>query len=248
MREPDGGLTARLDAPLPTEVPVGAGNALFVCGSCFHGRSEIRGLSFLLDGVPQPLMAKRMPRMDVFAALPSHARSAARRNHRPRPRVGGRPAAAQLPERVLGDPRAPASRERQAGRGRTSSDPRGGRGGGVPAGAHPASGRAPGGRWPQRAALGAAGRDLHGDLQPAARSVRAPDRFDQGADASRLGLPDQRRLLGTRPAGVHGGADRRRPPIRVIPLIPASGLLRQLRAGAGDGARRRRVRRDGRPG
>jgi glycosyltransferase involved in cell wall biosynthesis len=68
-RESASGLHARLDAPLPGELAVGAGTALFVCGSCFHPLAEIRSLSLLLDGEPQPVMAERMPRLDVFRAL-----------------------------------------------------------------------------------------------------------------------------------------------------------------------------------
>src|SRR6476659_1123255 len=68
-REPANGLQARLDSPLPSELAVGAGTALFVCGSCFHPRAEIRGVSLLLDGEPRPVMAERMPRLDAFRSL-----------------------------------------------------------------------------------------------------------------------------------------------------------------------------------
>ena len=68
-RSPTAACHARLDSPLREECAVGAGTALFVCGSCFHPRAEIRSLRLVLDGEPRPLMAERMPRLDVFRAL-----------------------------------------------------------------------------------------------------------------------------------------------------------------------------------
>jgi GT2 family glycosyltransferase len=62
-------LYARLDVPLPTEIHVGAGTAVFVCGWCFAPHAEICALSFELDGVPHPVMALGMPRLDPFAEL-----------------------------------------------------------------------------------------------------------------------------------------------------------------------------------
>ena len=62
-------LFARLDVPLPAEVAVGAGTAVFVCGWCFAPHAEIRGLAFGLDGVRHPVMAFGMPRLDPFAEL-----------------------------------------------------------------------------------------------------------------------------------------------------------------------------------
>ncbi|HYZ81413.1 MAG TPA: glycosyltransferase, partial [Solirubrobacteraceae bacterium] len=62
-------LFARLDVPLPTELAVGAGTAVFVCGWCFAPQAEIRGLSFELDGTPHPVMAFGMPRLDPFVEL-----------------------------------------------------------------------------------------------------------------------------------------------------------------------------------
>ncbi len=69
LQAPLGELRAGLDSRLPVELRVGAGTALFVCGWCFHPRAEVQGLSLLLDGEPQPVMAERMPRLDVFEAL-----------------------------------------------------------------------------------------------------------------------------------------------------------------------------------
>ena len=58
-----------LDAPLPTEVAVGAGTALFVCGWCFCPNARIRSLQFIVDGERQPVMAHSMPRLDPFREL-----------------------------------------------------------------------------------------------------------------------------------------------------------------------------------
>ena len=69
LRGVAGGLHVRLDSPLPAELAVGGGNAVFVCGSCFHERSEIKGLSLLVGEELQPVMALRMPRLDVFRSL-----------------------------------------------------------------------------------------------------------------------------------------------------------------------------------
>jgi glycosyltransferase involved in cell wall biosynthesis len=65
----DSGLLVRLDAPLPHEVAVGGGTALFVCGTCFHRDSKISSLSFTIDGVSQAVQAQGMPRLDVFRSL-----------------------------------------------------------------------------------------------------------------------------------------------------------------------------------
>jgi glycosyltransferase involved in cell wall biosynthesis len=58
-----------LDAPLPTELAVGAGTALFVAGWCYCLQARIRSLRFVVDGQPQPVMAHAMPRLDVLRAL-----------------------------------------------------------------------------------------------------------------------------------------------------------------------------------
>ncbi len=62
-------LTATLDVPLPDEVTVGAGTALFVCGWCFSPQARIRSLELLVDGEAQPLMAHGMPRLDLLREL-----------------------------------------------------------------------------------------------------------------------------------------------------------------------------------
>ncbi len=69
-REPGApSLFARLDVPLPTQLAVGGGTAVFVCGWCFAPRAGIRRLAFDLDGVRHPATAFGMPRLDPFAEL-----------------------------------------------------------------------------------------------------------------------------------------------------------------------------------
>ena len=68
-REGDGPLRIRLDAPLPRELSVGMGTALFVCGTCIHRDARIRSLSFVVDGAEHPATAHSMPRLDVFRSL-----------------------------------------------------------------------------------------------------------------------------------------------------------------------------------
>jgi hypothetical protein len=63
-------LQVNLDAPLPAEIGVGLGTALFVHGTCFEGEREIRALALRVgDGAPQPVRAHGMPRLDYFRAL-----------------------------------------------------------------------------------------------------------------------------------------------------------------------------------
>ncbi len=62
-------LNVRLDSPLPRELEVGSGTALFVCGTCFHRELQVRGLSFVVDGSRQAVEAHGMPRLDDFQAL-----------------------------------------------------------------------------------------------------------------------------------------------------------------------------------
>jgi len=59
----------QLEAPLPSEVAVGAGTALFVLGWCFCPDARIRSLSLVVDGQAQPVLAHGMPRLDVFRSL-----------------------------------------------------------------------------------------------------------------------------------------------------------------------------------
>jgi hypothetical protein len=63
------GLRVHLDAPLPDRLAVGAGTALFVCGWCVAPAGSIAELTFVVDGVQQPVAAQGMPRLDVLRAL-----------------------------------------------------------------------------------------------------------------------------------------------------------------------------------
>jgi glycosyltransferase involved in cell wall biosynthesis len=62
-------LQVNLDAPLPAELGVGAGTALFLAGTCFDAERAIRSLEFLVEGEAQPVSAYGMPRLDYFRAL-----------------------------------------------------------------------------------------------------------------------------------------------------------------------------------
>jgi glycosyltransferase involved in cell wall biosynthesis len=67
------GLQARLDAPPPPELAVGAGTALFLSGYCFHPRQRIRDLLVGPAGKEAPTVAHGMPRPDVARSLgPQH--------------------------------------------------------------------------------------------------------------------------------------------------------------------------------
>jgi hypothetical protein len=59
-------LIAHLDLPVPREVIVGRGTAIFVCGWCFCAGARIVRLRLVLDGRPQSLLAQRMPRLDPY--------------------------------------------------------------------------------------------------------------------------------------------------------------------------------------
>jgi len=62
-------LQVDLDSPLPAELAIGGGTAVFVAGTCFDAELRIQTLEFELDGVRQPVMAYGMPRLDHFRAL-----------------------------------------------------------------------------------------------------------------------------------------------------------------------------------
>ncbi len=65
------GLHVQLDAPLPAELAVGAGTALFVAGWCAHTEAEIAAFALVVDGETQPVTAHGMPRLDVLARRPA---------------------------------------------------------------------------------------------------------------------------------------------------------------------------------
>ena len=98
------GLHVRLDAPLPAELAVGAGSAVFVAGTCHAGAVPVTGLELLVDGEPQPVMAHGMPRIQVLEE--AGAREAYRSGFwamaRLRPRAGSAPRVLGLRAR-LGD-------------------------------------------------------------------------------------------------------------------------------------------------
>jgi glycosyltransferase involved in cell wall biosynthesis len=62
-------LRIALDLPLPSEIHVGAGTALFVAGTCFCPEADLAELELLVDGTDQPVLAAGMPRLDHFAEL-----------------------------------------------------------------------------------------------------------------------------------------------------------------------------------
>jgi glycosyltransferase involved in cell wall biosynthesis len=62
-------LHVSLDFPLPRELRVGRGTAVFVAGTCFCPGERIATLELVVDGVPQALSAFAMPRLDFFASL-----------------------------------------------------------------------------------------------------------------------------------------------------------------------------------
>ena len=83
----------QLDAPLPGELSVGRGTAVFVCGICFAPGRRIASLALAVDSAEQPLMAHGMPRLD---ALRAHGTAASYRSGfwglaRIGPRAGGEP-------------------------------------------------------------------------------------------------------------------------------------------------------------
>lgn len=62
-------LEVQLESELPSELSVGGGSALFVCGWCFCPQAEITELAFVLNDRPQPVAARAMPRLDPFRAM-----------------------------------------------------------------------------------------------------------------------------------------------------------------------------------
>jgi hypothetical protein len=54
-------LVVRLDAGLPAKLAVGAGNCLFISGSCFHAQRSVRRLMLAVDGELHEVIAGGMP-------------------------------------------------------------------------------------------------------------------------------------------------------------------------------------------
>ena len=238
-------LRVQLDAPLPAELAVGAGSALFVCGTCFSARARVIGAG---DRGRRRRAAGDRARHAApghDARVPSGARPVRDRGDGRRSGVARGPAVHQLSQRLLG-----LREDRPAARG-----------GELPAraarparrrtlGQRPARrARAPLARSPARPAPPCArGGDLHGHLPAPDRSLRAPGGLDPGADPPRLDLRDQRRRIGSAALRRARGRGRRRRPVRRLALRPATRLLPELRARAGAGARRGALRRAGGPG
>jgi glycosyltransferase involved in cell wall biosynthesis len=65
----DAGLELDLETPLPPRIAAGRGTAVFLAGSCFHRRAEIRELVILAGARRHRVAAARMPRIDVFRAM-----------------------------------------------------------------------------------------------------------------------------------------------------------------------------------
>jgi glycosyltransferase involved in cell wall biosynthesis len=66
----DSQLVVRVDLPLPASLPAGRGTAVLCLGACFHRHEPVRALELLVDGRPHRAEASRMPRLDLFRALP----------------------------------------------------------------------------------------------------------------------------------------------------------------------------------
>ena len=58
-----------VDYPLPSQVAVGKGTVLFVCGWCFAREQRITSAALVLGGEAQPVAYHSMPRVDVFEAF-----------------------------------------------------------------------------------------------------------------------------------------------------------------------------------
>src|SRR5262249_53290674 len=62
------GLRWQVDTPLPKEIAIGKGTAVFLMGSCYHPTRKIRSLVLHVDGEDQELKAWRMGRSDLLNA------------------------------------------------------------------------------------------------------------------------------------------------------------------------------------
>ena len=98
----DATLHVRLDAPLPAELAVGAGTAVFVCGTSFAPGARIAALALTVDGEEQRVMAHGMPRIDVLRRFetPSSYRSGFWGLARVGPRAGVEPCVLGLRARL----------------------------------------------------------------------------------------------------------------------------------------------------
>jgi len=62
-------LRVQLECELPTELAIGRGTAVFVCGWCFCPQARIAALDLVVAGERQPVMAHGMPRLDPYLEL-----------------------------------------------------------------------------------------------------------------------------------------------------------------------------------
>ena len=69
MTAADSDLDVRVEQGLPQTLPAGSANALFVFGTCFHKRRRVAGLEVVVDGVPTAATAFGMPRIDLYQEL-----------------------------------------------------------------------------------------------------------------------------------------------------------------------------------
>jgi hypothetical protein len=103
-------LHVQLDTPLPVELAIGDGTAVFVCGLCFSPAAPTASLALVVDGEEQPLMAHGMPRLDAFRTLgePTSYRGGFWGLARVAPRWGREPCRIGLRARLAGGGEAAA--------------------------------------------------------------------------------------------------------------------------------------------
>ncbi len=166
---------------MPAELAVGAGTAVFVAGTCFAPGERLESLVLLVDGEEQPLGAFGMPRLETLHA-----------NEPDGYRSGFWGMAGIRSRARRAGPARPARRAAAVEEAPLATIPR------------RASRSSPSPRTPRVA-------DLHDHLRPADGAVPAPGRLDPRADPRRLGVRDQRRLLGARALRRDPGGARRRP-------------------------------------
>lgn len=69
----EGSLLAGLDAGLPAQLEVGRGNAISLCGWCFHSRRRLCGVELRVAGEARPAEAWGMRRPDVRDSHPAES-------------------------------------------------------------------------------------------------------------------------------------------------------------------------------
>ena len=66
---PEQELDVRVQSQLPEQLPAGSKSAIFILGSCFHRRAQVKRIEILVDDARFRPTAQRMPRLDLFSAL-----------------------------------------------------------------------------------------------------------------------------------------------------------------------------------